>query len=149
MEGTTGRSDRLTRASRGIRQWEGAWLGWWNRFIGNVRSDTATGMPCSFHLRLKTSVDSLSGNTAQVLGSTRATGECNISGTYYWVTKRKCNQLDMDIQRSYLPERRLCLSNPSWEHTSSVKVTTHLVKHLKHLKHTSYQTSLLESRHTT
>ena len=83
MEGTTEHSDRLTRVSRGIRQWEGAWLGQWNRLIGKVRLVTATGMPCRYHVRLKTSVYLLSGNTAQVPGSTRATGEYNISGTYY------------------------------------------------------------------
>ena len=60
-----------------------------NRLIGKVRSDTATGMSCRFHLRLKTSVDLLSGNTAQVLGSTRAMGECNISGTYCWDNETK------------------------------------------------------------
>ena len=59
------------------------------------------------------------------------------------ITKRKCNQLDTNIQRSYLPRRGRCIANPRREYASSVKVTTHLVKHLKHLKHTSYQTSLL------
>ena len=64
MEGTTRRGHRLTRVARGIRQWEGVWLGQWSRVIGGVRSDTATGMLCRFHLRPKTSVDALSGNTA-------------------------------------------------------------------------------------
>ena len=60
------------------------------------------------------------------------------------ITKRKCNQLDTNIQRSYLPGRGLCLANPRREYPSSVEVTTHLVKHLTHRKHTSYQTSLLK-----
>ena len=83
MEGTTGHGDRLTRVSRGIRQWEGIWLGQWSRWIGKVRLDTAIGMLCRFHFRFKTSADLLSGNTAKVPGSARATGKCNISGTYY------------------------------------------------------------------
>ena len=65
MEGTTRRGHRLTRVARGIRQWEGVWLGQWSRVIGGVRSDTDTGMLCHFHLGLKTSVDALSGNTAR------------------------------------------------------------------------------------
>ena len=84
MAGTTGHGDRLTRVSRGIRQCEGAWLGQRNRLIGKVRLDTATGILCRFHLRLKTSVNLFYGNTAKVSRSIRAIGEYNISGTYYW-----------------------------------------------------------------
>ena len=89
-------------------------MGWCNKLIGKVRLDTVTGMPCRFHLRLKTS------NVISL-------------GLFPGITKRKCNQLDTDIQRSYLPGRRLCLANPRREYASSVKVITHLVKHLKHL----------------
>ena len=59
-------------------------MGQRNWLIGKVRLDTALGIPCRFHLRLKTLVNLLSGNTAKVPRSTRAIGECNISGTYYW-----------------------------------------------------------------
>ena len=100
-------------------------------------------MPCRYHVRLKTSVYLLSGNTAQVAGSTRATGEYNISGTYY---------LDNETQSVRYGHPKLLFAweapVPCKSKAGTVKVTTHLVKYLKHLKHNSYQTSLLVSRHT-
>ena len=65
--------------------------------IGMVHSDIVTGMLCRFHLRLLTSVDLLSKNTAQVSGSTSVTGECNICGTYACDYIHKRNQLDRNI----------------------------------------------------
>ena len=62
-----------------------------------VRSDTAIGMLCRFHLRLKASVDSLSKNTAQVPGSTGVTEENNICDTYSCANIHKRYQLDRDV----------------------------------------------------
>ena len=95
-----------------------------------VRSDTAIGMLCRFHLRLKASVDLLSKNTAQVPGSTGVTEENNICDTYSCANIHKRYQLDRDIVALLPPGRRLCLANSSREYASSVKVTTPLVKHI-------------------
>ena len=62
-----------------------------------VRSDTAIGMLCRFHLRLKASVDLLSKKTAQVPGSTGVTEENNICDTYSCANIHKRYQLDRDI----------------------------------------------------
>ena len=62
-----------------------------------VRSDTAIGMLCRFHLRLKASVDLLSKSTVQVPGSIGVTEENNICDTYSCANIRKRNQLDRDI----------------------------------------------------
>ena len=50
--------------------------------VGGVRFDAATGVICCLHFRVKTPMDLLFKNTAGHPGPTRATGECNISGTY-------------------------------------------------------------------
>ena len=103
-----------------------------------VRSDTAIGMLCRFHLRLKASVDLLSKNTVQVPGSIGVTEENNICDTYSCANIRKRNQIGTS-QRSYSPGRRLCLANSSREYASSVKVTTPLVKHITSQKSRTHQ----------
>ena len=121
MEGTMEHSDRLTRVSRGIRQWEGAWLGQWGRLIGKVRLDTATGMPCRYHVRLKHRCTYFLATLLKYPDLLEPLENIISLGLITWMTKR--NQLDTDIQSSYLPGRRLYLANPrreqsKWQRTS-------------------------------
>ena len=139
MEGTTEHSDRLTRVSRGIRQWEGAWLGQWGRLIGKVRLDTATGMPCRYHVRLKHRCTYFLATLLKYQDLLEPLENIISLGLITWITKR--NQLDTDIQSSYLPGRRLYLANPKREQSKWQRTSLSISNIFN--TYNSYQTSLL------